>query len=365
VVRLPDEKELAGKLRMFSRLLSAPSKNETSIDDEFAGEIGHGVSKLIFGQLTDLIASRDRLLFAPDGVLNLLPLSALPDPGRSDGSSREECAAMIACKEVVRIPSATLLAWRREVEEQPGTGEDLRILAVAAERSESGEALPGATDEVRALEARYRGVESIIVSPVDSPVSVPDILANYDLLHLAAHARAEDQSPWRSTIRFSATDEQCNPRADRIAAMHLPARLAVLSSCESARGRIVSGEGVQGLSSAFLSAGIPTVVATLWAVDDRSTARLMEQFYEQLADGKTVARALQMAQNHLRQAEHTRHPYFWAGFVLVGDGQVRVNLDRRGALDYRWILALLVLAVLVLLARRGLTRPGRGGRDRG
>ena len=84
--------------------------------------------------------------------------------------------------------------------------------------------------------------------------------------------------------------------------MQLPARLAVLSSCRSGGGRILSGEGVQGLCGAFLSAGVRAVVATLWPVDDRTTSRLMELFYSELAGGKTVAMALHRAQMALRRA---------------------------------------------------------------
>ena len=144
--------------------------------------------------------------------------------------------------------------------------------------------------------------------------------------------------------------------------MRLPARLAVLSNCQSAGGRIVSGEGVQGLSSAFLSAGVPTVVATLWAVDDRTTAKLMEHFYEELAQGETAASALRAAQVSLSEEPRSQHPYFWAGFVLIGDGDVRVNLTPHGG-SSPWLpggLLLLVLAVagsIYGLRRRRIDRP--------
>ena len=92
-------------------------------------------------------------------------------------------------------------------------------------------------------------------------------------------------------------------------------------ACESAGGRILSGEGVLGLCGAFLSAGIPAVVATLWPVDDRTTAELMTVFYEELARGETVARSLRRAQMAIRQGHETGNPFFWAGFVLVGDGE--------------------------------------------
>lgn len=361
-VRLAPDERLGRKLQLYCRLLSTPPGTDSLIDSRFVSRIGCGVSRQLLGELADLIARCDRILVAPDGELNLLPFGALPLLPATEGSPAVGDDVMVAGKEVVRIPSATFLAWQRGRTSRLASRSAPQILAVAADRTDTGEALPGAVEEVRRLARCYSNVDKLIISGDSCPVSVPDILGFYDVLHLAAHARGDDQSPWRSTIRFCRAQETANPRADRIAAMRLPASLAVLSSCESAGGRILSGEGVQGLSSAFLSAGVPAVVATLWAVDDRSTAKLMEHLYEQLAEGKTVAGALRSAQMALRESPGRNHPYFWAGFVLVGDGEVRVHLDRRRNLLQNIILGILILAVLGLVARIGLAWSGRCGR---
>jgi hypothetical protein len=127
---------------------------------------------------------------------------------------------------------------------------------------------------------------------------------------------------------------------------------------------VLSGEGVLGLASAFLSAGVPAVVATLWPVDDAQTARLMDHFYAGLAAGLDAATALHEAREALRASEATRHPFFWAGYVLVGDGQVRVTLERRLPMS-RVIAGLLALGALqlLILSLRPL-RPDRRGRRR-
>ncbi len=137
--------------------------------------------------------------------------------------------------------------------------------------------------------------------------------------------------------------------------MRLPVRLVVLSSCASAVGRILSGEGVLGLSSAFISARSPAVVATLWPVDDATTVGFMETFYAELAAQENVATALRRAQARLRGDPATEHPFFWAGFVLVGDGDVRVSLEPRKGRVGLLVLALVGLctaAVLVVFLRR-------------
>ncbi len=120
--------------------------------------------------------------------------------------------------------------------------------------------------------------------------------------------------------------------------------------CGTARGRILSGEGVQGLSAAFLSAGVPAVIATLWDVGDRATTLLMEEFYDRLADGRSAAAALQAAQAGLRADPSTHPPYFWAGFVLMGDGDVHLALERRSWIERRLPLTLSLVAALIALA---------------
>jgi hypothetical protein len=97
---------------------------------------------------------------------------------------------------------------------------------------------------------------------------------------------------------------------------------------------------VLGLSSAFLNAGVPCVIASLWPVADAATVHLMDHFYRRLATGSTVAAALADAQAQVRLDPATGHPFWWAGFVVVGDGEVRVELERRPA-DWLWLIVAL------------------------
>jgi CHAT domain-containing protein len=190
---------------------------------------------------------------------------------------------------------------------------------------------------------------------------VPADLGQYDILHLATHARADDQRPWSSEIVLDARDPAGRLLAGRIAGLELKARLAVLSACETGSGRILSGEGVLGLSSAFLGAGVPVVVASLWPVDDRVTTILMERFYEGLSRGNDPATALAVAQTAVQSRPATAHPFHWAGFVVVGDGTGPVPLEirRRPGPVAGFFIAMGMIIVLVLLVRNRL-RPGDG-----
>jgi CHAT domain-containing protein len=114
--------------------------------------------------------------------------------------------------------------------------------------------------------------------------------------------------------------------AREIMNMHLVAELAVLSSCQTALGRVGEGEGVIGMAWAFGVAGVPTTVATQWGVESESTANLMTEFYQRLLPRsksdrrQTKAEALQAAQLVLLNTKKYRHPFYWAPFVMIGDG---------------------------------------------
>jgi len=131
-----------------------------------------------------------------------------------------------------------------------------------------------------------------------------------------------------------------------------------LSACETGSGRILSGEGVLGLSSAFLVAGVPVVVASLWPVDDGATAALMKEFYAELSAGRDVATALAKAQEVIKKNPATAHPFYWAGFVVVGDGTITVELEVRGPRETLggFLMAAAVSVIIFIILRRRL-RP--------
>jgi CHAT domain-containing protein len=109
--------------------------------------------------------------------------------------------------------------------------------------------------------------------------------------------------------------------------MDLHAKLAVLSACQTARGWVGAGEGMIGMSWALFVAGVPTTVASQWKVDSASTTSLMIDFHRRLTMRRANAKSKEMKAEALRQAalgllrsERYRHPFYWAGFVMIGDG---------------------------------------------
>jgi CHAT domain-containing protein len=103
--------------------------------------------------------------------------------------------------------------------------------------------------------------------------------------------------------------------------LDLKADIVILSACDTARGRISNGEGVIGMTWAAFIAGAPTTVASQWKVESKSTTELMLEFHRQLLTGKvSKAEALRRAELKVMKMPGYKHPSYWAGFVIVGDG---------------------------------------------
>lgn len=104
--------------------------------------------------------------------------------------------------------------------------------------------------------------------------------------------------------------------------LDLNAELVTLSACNTALGKFSRGEGIMGVSRAFMYAGVPSLVVSLWPVEDESTAYLMSQFYKYLARGEAKNMALQKAKIDLIKSDLEKSdPFYWAPFVLIGDWQ--------------------------------------------
>jgi tetratricopeptide (TPR) repeat protein len=352
-VLLPSESELRSRiLPLYGLLALSPDPAGAESDGTILRAAGARLGDVVLGGVRDLVEQSRLVTYAPDGTLNLVPLVALnPDGPAANGGPAW-----------ARVPSATVLAHLRDRASgtEPATTD--RVLAVAGTTTPSGGRLVGAVREVRHLGARFRGVEVRTLDESAAPGTTAvtaATLAGYGVLHIAAHAGVNDEYPWRSAIRLGPGGERDRLLAADIAAARLPARLVVLAACDTGGGRVLSGEGVLGLSSAFLGAGVPAVLATLWPVDDAATELLMRAFYRELSDGRRAATALQEAQAILRNDPATEDPFFWAGFVLIGDGEIEVPLERRPAFPGPALVLVGGAAFLAWAARRAQNRRPR------
>jgi CHAT domain-containing protein len=174
---------------------------------------------------------------------------------------------------------------------------------------------------------------------------------DYSLLHLAMHTIIDDQNPLYSKLVFTITPEPANEdgflNTYELFNLEMQGELAVLSACNTGTGKLERGEGIISLARGFFYAGIPSVVMTLWEVEDHSSAELMGLFYKYLQKGLPKDVALQSAKiEYLDKAGKLQsHPYFWAGFVNIGSSSPIVK-DRMAT--YK-ILLFTGIAIIILL----------------
>ena len=193
-------------------------------------------------------------------------------------------------------------------------------------------------------------------------------IGEYQILHFATHGFLDSEHPELSGIVLTMVDPKGVPQ-NGLMPLHdihsldlSAAELTVLSACQTALGKDISGEGLVGLTHSFMSAGSKSVVASLWKVDDRATAHLMTRFYESLLQqGMTTGAALRAAKLKTMKEKQWRAPYFWAGFVLQGEYTNRIAVYNDWWLDPGWLLLafLLLLSSGVIVFRQRRRRSAR------
>ncbi|MCB0769832.1 MAG: CHAT domain-containing protein [Flavobacteriales bacterium] len=182
----------------------------------------------------------------------------------------------------------------------------------------------------------------------------------YGIIHLGTHAEVNNSSPLYSKLILSKSGLDSTTSSDgylhayELYQMELSAELAVLTACETGAGQRHSSEGVRSLAHGFAYAGCPSLVMSLWKIDEKTSASIISDFYHELADGQAKNKALRAAKlAYLDAAEgEEAMPYYWAGLVLVGD--VAPVSDPGGG-SFAWILVvlgLLAAAMAIMLARR-------------
>ena len=201
------------------------------------------------------------------------------------------------------------------------------VSQLAFTRSEGAfDSLPQAEQEVKAIGEIYGAHEStIMIGATAREETFKATASKYPVLHFAAHGVLDDANPLYSRLLLATESDSEDGflEAREIMKLDLHADLAVLSACQTARGQVGSGEGLIGMSWALFIAGTSTTVASQWKVDSASTARLMIDFHRNLQSGKVrtgTAEALRQAAIKLMADPKYRHPFFWSGFVVVGNG---------------------------------------------
>lgn len=307
-----------------------------------------------------------RLLVVADGALNYVPFEALVKT--TDGADYSSLSYLLKTNEIVYAPSGSVVAAIRQQGGKP-SGRNLLVIADPVFNSNDprlkGNSAAQATGEARGLGL---GLESAISDVTDSSTPAvglqlarltgtrteaeeiaktartgggqPDLwmdlnasednvhtrdMNNYRVIHIATHGLLDAQRPQFTGVVLSLVGNKSSDgflRTDEIFNLRMSPALVMLSACETGLGKEKRGEGVIGLTRAFMYAGAPTVGVTLWSVADKSTADLMTDFYKHfLTPGGTTSAssAMRNAQLSMISAKKYSAPFYWAPFVLVGE----------------------------------------------
>jgi CHAT domain-containing protein len=313
------------------------------------------------------VEKSSRIFVAPDGLLTEIPFETLSRGNR----------LLVEQAEVSYLPAASAL--KNYPRTTPVTssarklvfGDPVPAPEIDADFGESDWArLPYSSEEVTNV-AKLLGPEAIVYAgTADRKRTFLQVIGQVPfVIHLSTHAAVDLRNPDRSRILFSPEKGDLGSQylfLREVSALKLGGTdLVTVSACETERGALTPGEGLQSFSRAFLTAGAASTVTTLWRVEDQQTAEFMKRFYLHLSRGSTKSSALKGAKlDFLRSGTAAAEPRYWAAFVLNGEGRSAIFLTH--SFSWHWV-ALTVAGVaaaggaaIVFGRRRRLGSDSRG-----
>lgn len=353
---LPRAADLESPVRDLRRALERPSRRELGRYIDAARRL----YDLVVAPAAAVLKGKTRLLLAPDAALSYVPFEALltADPGLSRLAVADQ-PYLIRRWAVGYVPSASVLASvraraaraRADFTSGPrpaflGVADPILVRGVSSSsattvpsssqtdspRAVSGSSraptfapLPHARREVTDIAKRFKPGEALLLIGGDASedrLKQAAQLTTARRVHFATHAVIDELDPARSALVLAGgadgSKEDGLLQVPEVFKLRLSADLVVVSACESWLGKELRGEGILGLTSAFLYAGASSVAVSLWPVADRSTHDLMVRFYDRM-DRLDKLEALRQAKLAMIGNATWAHPYYWAPFVLVGD----------------------------------------------
>lgn len=337
-----------------------------------------GSSQALYGQLIQPIAAllpaEGRLIIVPDGKLGYVPFEALLNNqvalsptipykdlpyllrNHSVSYASSGTALRMVARQERRKSEMRLMAFAPSFEPAPVQLDGAYAYANAVEHKElvatrsafSQVPLHYTSEEVQRIGHYFKG--EVYEGATATESRFKQSAKDFTILHFATHGTIQDGNPLFSSIAFS---PEKNGMEDgllhtlELFDMRLDAQLAVLSACNTGKGKIQRGEGIMSLARGFMYAGCPSIVMSLWAVDDAASATIMEEFYRQLSKGRSKDDALRTAKlAYLDGAEESKaHPYYWAAHVMIGDASgFRGNYQ-----GWAWAVVVLGLVAIVVV----------------
>jgi len=316
-------------------------------------ENAYSLSKVIFlDPINDFGLKNNRIVLIPDGLLSYLPFEALLVV-KPNSAYAFDLNYLLGKFEFQYLYSSRLLGFKnakaapkKNFFGMAPSFKERKAVATTRTSCEGSELfnLACSNSEVVDIKQIYKG--QISTEKEATKNEFINKAGDFNILHLATHACVDETNPRNSQIFF--TDDYISNA--EIQALKLNADLAVLSACNTGRGKIAKGEGVLSLSRDFIYAGCNSVNTSLWSVDDCSTSELMKLFYENLNAGERKTEALKNAKQSFfdQTTKDKTHPYYWAPFILVGDDAPIARITSNTKI-WIWIIGGLLLLLFVFL----------------
>lgn len=328
----------------------------------------NGLYKAVLEPAAAMVGEK-RLMVVADGALNYIPFEVLLKTG--DAGDFSSLNYLVKTNEVIYAPSASVVGAIKQ-QRTKSTSRAMLIIADPVFNSNDARAKKGTAPAATDAEVRGLGIQASLSDVAGATLASPgaameglplarlngtrleadqisklakasggqadvwlDLDANednvvtrdvskYRVIHVATHGLLNAERPQFTGVVLSLVGNKTHDgfvRTDEVFNLRLGSPLVMLSACETGLGKEKRGEGVMGLTRAFMYAGAPTVGVSLWSVADKSTADLMTDFYKRLltAGDTTSSSALRGAQLAMISGKKYSAPFFWAPFVLVGD----------------------------------------------
>jgi CHAT domain-containing protein/Flp pilus assembly protein TadD len=307
---LPPAAEIDAAVQRYRKALIGPQDIlETASTD------GSALYRMLISPAQSLLTKDAQVFIIPDGSLNSLNFETLLVPEPKLHYWIED--ATIADASSLRLLAASHNSSR---DSNTGAGKLLLIGDAVAPNSDYGD-LPKAGVEIENVQKHFAaaGREVLTRTQATAPAYVKSAPEQFTYIHFVAHGTASRLSPLDSAVILSKVadeDDSFKLYARDIIQHPLRADLVTISTCYGAGARAYTGEGLVGLSWAFLRAGAHNVIGALWEVSDASTPLLMDQLYEELKKGRSPEAALRSAKLSLLHSDAFHKPFYWAPFQL-------------------------------------------------
>lgn len=303
------------------------------------------LSPVLKNQATDI----EHLILIPDGLLSYIPFECLLTAAiDADTPDFFGLPYLIQQFSISYSYSSTLLQEnQRRTEQLENNGQ---LLAFAPQYPQNGPLvpLPGAKMEVQNILNLYPKNQPFLEQQA-TKAAFQQNAENFGIIHLAMHAQVDNENMNQSKLFFTPLSGDPNNDNtlfnDELSQLNINAAMVVLSACETGLGQLIRGEGVMSLARGFMNAGSPNVVMSLWQTNDKASQQIMVDFHKNLTSGLSKNKALQQSklQYLSNPIDPIAHPYYWAGFVTIGDyGTIGQNSG-----GYWWIF---IIGGIVILA---------------